>query len=102
MSGNPAPGTRAIFEAALLGHNHSLDSFSKTVEIGSFPVILSLVEAGLGVSFLYRSVLKESKRLLRAFEIRDTPIFHEFNFVFLRDNLFRSELEAFIAAPQQM
>lgn len=65
-------------------------------------MILSLVEAGLGVSFLYRSVLKESKRLLRAFEIRDTPIFHEFNFVFLRDNLFRSELEAFIAAPQQM
>lgn len=98
----PGSGTRAIFEAALLGHNHSLDSFAKTVEIGSFPVILSLVEAGLGFSFLYRSVLKESKRALRAFEIRDTPIFHEFNFVFLRDNLLRGELEAFIAAPQQM
>ncbi len=96
----PGSGTRAILEVALRQHNHMLESFSKTIEIGSFPVICRLVEEGLGVSFLYRAV-PESGLFpgLELFEIEGSPIFHEFNYVFLRDNLFFPEFEAFINTP---
>lgn len=96
----PGSGTRAIFEGALRQHNYTLDNFSGIIQIGSFSVICRMVQRAVGVSFLYRSILDSGQFSgLAAFEIENTPIFHEFNYVFLHNNLFLPEFESFIETP---
>ena len=76
-------GTRAILEQKLQGYNESLERFRRHICISSFKVILDLVRAGCGVSFVYE-VLANSDPGLARFTIRGEPIVREFNIVYLK------------------
>ena len=76
-------GTRAILEEKLQGYNESLSRFRRHICISSFKLILDLVKAGCGVSFVY-NVLAESEPELARFSIQGEAIVREFNLVYLK------------------
>lgn len=76
-------GTRAVFELFLQQHGHSVKSFQRTSEISSFPLITRAVAENCGISFVYTSVFQQSSQIA-CFRLVDGPIFHEFNYVFLK------------------
>ncbi|MDO4492809.1 MAG: LysR family transcriptional regulator [Clostridia bacterium] len=77
-------GTRAILEQSLNAHNESISRFRRRIGISSFPLILSLVKQGLGVSFVY-DILAASDPDIARFTLRGEPIVREFNVVFMKD-----------------
>ena len=76
-------GTRAILEEKLLGYNESLLRFRRHICISSFKLILDLVKAGYGVSFVY-DILAKSDPDISSFTIEGEPIIREFNIVYLK------------------
>ncbi|MCI1923809.1 MAG: LysR family transcriptional regulator [Lentilactobacillus buchneri] len=52
-------GTRSILEDWLAMVNHSVSDFSKIITIGDMSTIISLLQANMGISFMYRSLLTE-------------------------------------------
>lgn len=83
-------GTRAIFEDALQRQNYTLGSFPSIVTISDFSTIKSLVEDGLGISFLYAPVVTQELKdgALARFDLAEVPMSGAFYFVCLKDNLF--------------
>ena len=83
-------GTRAIFEEALRRQNYTLGSFPSIVTISDFSTIKSLVEDGLGISFLYAPVVTQELKdgTLARFDLAEVPMSGAFYFVCLKDNLF--------------
>ena len=76
-------GTHAILEEMLLGYNESLLRFRRHICISSFKLILDLVKAGYGVSFVY-DILAKSDPDISSFTIEGEPIIREFNIVYLK------------------
>lgn len=56
-------GTRRIFEERLKASGYEVNDFSRTVSISSFVSIKTLVSAGIGISFLYNSVIAEDNSI---------------------------------------
>lgn len=77
-------GTRAVFTQMLKEKNYSLDSFNKKTYVSSFELIKKFVQENQGISFVYESVAKSSENIA-SFEIKDTAIEHEFNYVYLKN-----------------
>lgn len=77
-------GTRAVFEAFLQAHGYSSDSFRRRSQISSFPLITQAVAHGCGISFVYDAVHRSSPEAA-AFRIAGCPIWHEFNYVYLKN-----------------
>ena len=84
-------GTRSIFEHYLEDRNYSLDSFIRKSVIRSYKLIEKAVLEQLGISFVYQAVADNCEFAM--FEIMDSEIIHEFNYVFLKnvslDKLFK-------------
>lgn len=82
-------GTRDILQTFLKGNSYSLNDFTDYLEIGNMNTIKHLVSKNVGVTFLYREAankeLKENK--LAEFNIANTKIIKEFNFVYLKENI---------------
>lgn len=76
-------GTRDILERKLQGYNESLERFPRKICISSFKLILEMVKAGLGISFVYE-VLADSDPELGKFTLRGEPILREFDIVYLK------------------
>lgn len=76
-------GTRAILDEKLHGYNESLMRFHRHICISSFKVILDLVKAGFGVSFVY-DILAKNDPGITSFTIAGEPIIREFNIVYLK------------------
>jgi len=76
-------GTRAIFEQELLAFNYTTSLFPTINSISSFPLLLDVVENGLGISFVFEAVA-QSRKEIATFSIKDAPIEREFNYVFLK------------------
>lgn len=76
-------GTRAILDEKLHGYNESLMRFHRHICISSFKVILELVKAGFGVSFVY-DILAKNDPGITSFTIAGEPIIREFNIVYLK------------------
>lgn len=76
-------GTRAILEEKLMGYNESLMDFRRHICISSFKLILELVKAGYGISFVY-DILAKSDPDIASFTIQGEPIIREFNIVYLK------------------
>lgn len=76
-------GTRAILDEKLHGYNESLMRFQRHICISSFKVILDLVKAGFGVSFVY-DILAKNDPGITSFTIAGEPIIREFNIVYLK------------------
>lgn len=76
-------GTRRIFEQQLEALGYYTEAFKRVSCISSFALIKEMVERKLGITFAYRSVIREGEKLAPFF-ISETPCSHEYNFVYLR------------------
>ena len=77
-------GTRKVFENFLQQKNANLDMFTRHSVISSLSVIEKMVEKEKGISFVYRCVAQQNPNLA-TFRIKNNPIFHEFNYVYLKN-----------------
>ena len=77
-------GTRRIFEERLKSSGYELNDFSRTVSISSFVSIKALVSAGIGISFLYNSVVDED-RSIGTFSVDSITKPHPFHVVYIRN-----------------
>ena len=86
-------GTRGVLEQVLLEHNQKIQSFPHIVEIGNLNAIKSLVEKGLGITFLYENaVAAEIRRgTLKKIMLSDFEAVREFNFICLKNSRFLEE-----------
>ncbi len=77
-------GTRRIFEERLKSSGYELNNFSRTVSISSFVSIKALVSAGIGISFLYNSVVAEEMGI-GTFTVDGITKPHAFHVVYTRN-----------------
>lgn len=88
-------GTRRIFEERLLAAGYELNDFFRKVTISSFVSIKALVEAGIGISFLYASVIKEETGI-GTFQVKDITHPHAFHVVYTRNTNAKRYAEEFL------
>ncbi|MGF6906357.1 LysR substrate-binding domain-containing protein [Fusobacterium sp. PH5-44] len=90
-------GSRAILEQILSEYNYDLGLFSNVSEINSNGVIKEIVASGLGISFIYKSGVKDELKAkkLKTFNIHRSIVFHEFSYVYLKNNLFERDFQDF-------
>lgn len=86
-------GTREILEKKLDLHSLSIDSFAKTIEIGSMQTLIQLLLTDNGISFLYEAAVSPEigKGTLVEIELDDFNVFHDFNFIWNKDSSFSDE-----------
>ena len=88
-------GTRRIFEERLLAEGYEVNDVYRKVTISSFVSIKALVEAGIGISFLYDSVIKEEKGI-GTFKVKDITNPHAFHVVYTRNTNAKRYAEEFL------
>ena len=89
-------GTRRIFEERLMTLGYEVSDFSREISISSFVSIKALVAAGIGVSFLYRSVVTEGDGI-GSFTVDGITCPHPFHVVYTRNTNAKSYSEQFLA-----
>ena len=90
-------GTRRIFEERLTASGYDLKDFSRRVSISSFVSIKALVSAGIGISFLYHSVVSHEPAI-GTFTVAGLTDPHAFHVVYTRNTNARKYAEAFLAS----
>lgn len=83
-------GTRKVLEHSLMEHNLLLKDFTQLIELGNLGVIKSMVSEGMGITFIYESVVKKELEagILREIELEDFPVFHDFTFLWQKGSVF--------------
>ena len=89
-------GTRRIFEERLSAAGYGLDDFTRKVSISSFVSIKALTAAGIGISFLYRSVVAGDDGI-GTFTVQGLTEPHAFHVVYTRNTNARKYSEQFLA-----
>ena len=89
-------GTRRIFEERLTASGYGLNDFSREVSISSFVSIKALVAVGVGISFLYRSVVADADDI-GTFTIDGITEPHPFHVVYTRNTNARAHAERFLS-----
>ncbi len=86
-------GTRGVLEQVLLEHNQNIRNFSHIIEIGNLNVIKSLVEKGMGITFLYENAVENeiSAGKLQKIRLSEFEAVREFNFVCMKGSHFMKE-----------
>ena len=79
-------GSRAIFESFLAMQNITLESFSQVNVVNSVPLISSLVELGLGISFGYKAIA-ENKSSLSCFTVEGLNGTHDYTIAWLKQSV---------------
>ena len=77
-------GTRRIFEERLAANGYGLNDFFRKVSISSFVSIKALVAAGIGISFLYDSVVYKDEDIGK-FTVTGLTEPHAFHVVYTRN-----------------
>nr|MCR4902935.1 LysR family transcriptional regulator [Butyrivibrio sp.] len=77
-------GTREFFERDLHNMGYSLSSFERVIELSSFRLIREAVKYGIGISFVYESVINDDPGFYR-FNVEGIQREHEFNVVSLKN-----------------
>ena len=90
-------GTRRIFEERLTASGYELSDFSREVSISSFVSIKALVSAGIGISFLYHSVISHDSDI-GTFSVDGITEPHPFHVVYTRNTSARQYSEQFLNA----
>jgi len=90
-------GTRRIFEERLAAAGYELSDFDRAVSISSFVSIKALVSGGIGISFLYRSVV-EKEDGIGIFTVEGITEPHAFHVVYTRNTSARTYAEQFLGA----
>ena len=88
-------GTRRIFEERLLASGYELNDFSRTVSISSFVAIKALVAAGIGISFVYDSVVAKDENI-GTFTVDVLTEPHAFHVVYTRNTNAKKYSEQFL------
>ena len=88
-------GTRRIFEERLTASGYGLNDFSREVSISSFVSIKALVASGVGISFLYRSVVADADDI-GTFTIDGITEPHPFHVVYTRNTNAKNYAEQFL------
>ncbi len=88
-------GTRELFERDLQGMGYSLSSFARVIELSSFRLIREAVKEGIGISFLYHSVVK-AESCFETFSVNGIQQEHEFNVVSLKQTAAKKYAEKFL------
>lgn len=87
-------GTRKVFEQLLNNNGYTYDSFAKKAIISSFKLIESAVSMNCGISFVYDTIAKKNENIA-TFQIDGLDVFHEFNFVYLKNTSANKLLDFF-------
>jgi DNA-binding transcriptional LysR family regulator len=91
-------GSREILERNLEYRNLEIKDFRYTVEIGGINAIKALVEAGLGITFLYEAAVKKEleRGIIREINLKDFQVSHDFAFIWNKGSIFsKNYLEIF-------
>ena len=88
-------GTRRIFEERLTASGYGLNDFSREVSISSFVSIKALVAVGVGISFLYRSVVTDADDI-GTFTIDGITEPHPFHVVYTRNTNAKNYAKQFL------
>ena len=88
-------GTRRIFEERLTASGYELSDFSREVCISSFVSIKALVAGGIGISFLYHSVIAHEDDI-GSFTVEGITEPHPFHVVYTRNTSARNYAEQFL------
>ena len=89
-------GTRRIFEERLIAAGYELNDFFKQVSISSFVSIKALVASGIGISFLYQSVVANDPNI-GTFTVDGLTEPHPFHVVYTRNTNAKSYSERFFS-----
>lgn len=89
-------GTRRIFEERLTAAGYELNDFSRKVSISSFVSIKALVVSGIGISFLYDSVVAKDDNI-GTFTVRGLTEPHAFHVVYTRNTNAKKYSEQFLS-----
>ncbi|WP_042272964.1 LysR substrate-binding domain-containing protein [[Clostridium] dakarense] len=86
-------GTREIFEMWLYEHNYSYENFNHFIELGNINLIKDLVKDNLGISLMYKKAIEKeiNNKELVFIDIDNFDLYHEFNFIFLKDSIFKDD-----------
>lgn len=87
-------GTRDILEKMLEGENRSLQDFAAVNSISNFGLLEYLVSQGRGITFAYRAVGEDSRKIAQ-FHVEGWDISREFNYVYLPDSGAEETVEFF-------
>ena len=93
-------GTRRIFEERLTFAGYELSDFFKQVSISSFVAIKALVASGIGISFLYQSVVADSDAI-GTFSVDGLTEPHAFHVVYTRNTNAKNYAEQFLGIQPQ-
>ena len=88
-------GTRRIFEERLAAMGYELSDFCREVSISSFVAIKALVAAGIGISFLYNSVVAKENDI-GTFTVDGITEPHPFHVVYTQNTSARNYAEQFL------
>lgn len=87
-------GTRQVLETLLSEHDLSLKDFAGMAEIGNFSAIKRLVADGIGVTFVYREVVRQElcEGTLVPVRLEQVETSRDFHFVYLKHSAFEEEV----------
>ena len=88
-------GTRRIFEERLTAAGYELNDFSREISISSFVSIKALVAGGIGISFLYNSVVAKENDI-GTFTVDGITEPHPFHVVYTRNTNAKFYAEQFL------
>ena len=88
-------GTRRIFEERLMAEGYEVSDFRREVSISSFVSVKALVAAGIGISFLYRSVVAGEENI-GTFTVDGITEPHPFHVVYTRNTAAKRYAEQFL------
>ena len=77
-------GTRRIFEERLIAAGYEVSDFRREISISSFTAIKALVADGIGISFLYASVVAKEESI-GTFTVDGLTEPHAFHVVYTRN-----------------
>ena len=89
-------GTRRIFEERLTAAGYELGDFFREVSISSFVSIKALVTYGIGISFLYHSVVADEENI-GTFTVDGITEPHAFHVVYTRNTNAKNYSELFLS-----
>ena len=89
-------GTRRIFEERLTASGYELSDFYREVSISSFVSIKALVASGIGISFVYQSVVSNENDI-GTFTAPGITEPHAFHVVYTRNTNAKNHSEQFLA-----
>lgn len=83
-------GSREIMEQFLGRQGIRLEQFAAVLELGNIGAMKEMVQAGLGISFLYKTAIRAGEGIYTV-DIEGLPLVHEIMFVYRKGSIFKDD-----------